>query len=301
MDQATKAGLVAQQSIDAFVESTSPPSDLITQAITLSALLSQKVAELRARGVSTTAIYRDPYVTALYAQLIGALMRIGQHPVSLRDIIGEVEEEIQQEPVRTYDDDGLPLWLPLVAGAVAYGAIKKHGGSKMADKVPLEVPSEHLPGKMTEDITSETLKAITAIVASRKAQVTLALVETLKIRAQSVAKQNKQSLKWVSELDSSTCRACLGMHGRIFEPGETIPRGHVNCRCVLVPVPKGTEDSDKEAMAYLKKKSPEERKKILGAEGAEKFSKGELDLSKAFRIQKIDGVETLTQGKVKAL
>ena len=301
MEPSTKAGLSAQQSIDAFIESTAPPAGLITAAITISAMLAQRVSQLRDRGVSTTAIYRDPTVIGLYSQLLQALTAIGQHPVSLRDIIGEVEEDIHRQPARTYDDDGLPLWAPLALGAVSYGAIKKHGGGQMAEGVPLEVPKEHLPHRPVEDITTETLKSINAILLSRKAQITLAVVETLKVRAQSVAKQTDQALKWVSELDSSTCRACIGMHGRIFEPGETVPRGHVNCRCILVPVPKDTEYSDDEAMAYLKKRTPEERKRILGAQGAAKFSKGKLELKKAFRIQTVDGTPTLAQGKAKAL
>ena len=301
MDSATKAGLAAQEKIDSFVQSSAPPPDLMTRAITLSALLSQRVAELRDRGGSTTAIYRDPVVLNLYNQLLNTLVAIGQHPVSLRDVIGDVEEDIHQERARTFDEDGLPLWVPLALGATTLGAIAKHGGGKLADSAPLEVPKEHLPSKVTEDITAQTLKSLTAIVASRKAQITLALIETLKVRAQSAAKQTDQALKWVAELDSSTCRACIGMHGRIFEPDEMVPRGHVNCRCILVPVPKDTEYSDKEAMAYLKKQTPEERKKILGSEGAKKFEKGNLDLSKAFRVQKVDGTPTLMQGKAQAL
>ena len=80
-----------------------------------------------------------------------------------------------------------------------------------------------------------------------------------------------------------------------------MPRGHVHCRCILVPVPKDTEYSDKEAMAYLKKQTLEERKKILGSEGAKKYEKGKLDLSRAYRVQTVDGTPTLMRGKAGAL
>ena len=56
---------------------------------------------------------------------------------------------------------------------------------------------------------------------------------------------NREALdgwEWLAKLDTTTCRACIGMHGRRFPIDQPGPEGHQNCRCARVPVTKSWAD-----------------------------------------------------------
>lgn len=301
MDRYTKAGLAAQGVLDSFLATTSVPSDMMSRVIFLSAELDKKVSELQQRGVSESAIYRDETVKAMYQLLIEAITAVGLHPVSLRDFIVEAEQELHDEPPVSYDDDGLPLWVPLMAGAVLLSGVAKHGGGRVVDDVPLEVSKENLPNVRSGNITVSALDSLKKVISARESQITLAGVELLKSRAKSVARQTGERLKWVAELDKRTCRACLALHGQVFDSSDVIPTGHPNCRCVVVLVPEDYESSDQEARRYLAKLSGEERKRLLGIKGAEKYKDGNLNLAGGYTIRVINGQPTVVQGRVNEL
>jgi SPP1 gp7 family putative phage head morphogenesis protein len=71
--------------------------------------------------------------------------------------------------------------------------------------------------------------------------------------------------QWVAKLDTSTCAACVSLHGTVYETSEPM-EGHWNCRCTLVPVtvlnPKA-EDIEK-GESWFANQSEATQKAILG-------------------------------------
>lgn len=54
-------------------------------------------------------------------------------------------------------------------------------------------------------------------------------------QAQNQANPTVTGWVWMASLDSSTCPACLSMHGTIHDVDEFGPAGHPNCRCTALP------------------------------------------------------------------
>ena len=48
--------------------------------------------------------------------------------------------------------------------------------------------------------------------------------------------------RWMCDLSTRSCPACVGMHGTIHPADEPGPAGHQQCRCVAVPVAKSWRD-----------------------------------------------------------
>lgn len=79
---------------------------------------------------------------------------------------------------------------------------------------------------------------------------------------------------WLSVLDPRTCLVCWHLHGQKFKSSAPV-FGHVNCRCVLVPLVKnqkpiatGAENFSKLEAGY--------QKQILGAKRFEMFQASEI-------------------------
>lgn len=81
--------------------------------------------------------------------------------------------------------------------------------------------------------------------------------------------------KWLCDLSSRTCPACLALHGTVHTALESGPEGHPNCRCTAVPVTKtwadlGFTDIDEpadvfpDARAWFNQQPPAVQLQIMG-------------------------------------
>lgn len=116
-------------------------------------------------------------------------------------------------------------------------------------------------------------------------------------------------VRWLATLDSHTCITCISLDGKAWDyEGDPIgdhaaqfrvAPAHVNCRCVLSPVPKGTGIASVDAAiqatamrassqgpiqntdfaGFLSRQSPEFVREVLGTKRAELWQAGKITLS----------------------
>jgi hypothetical protein len=80
---------------------------------------------------------------------------------------------------------------------------------------------------------------------------------------------------WSCSLSGGACAICIAMHGRVF-PVTSRLRSHVGCRCVPVPLAKGSEHPQT-GEEWLRDQAPGLQKSVLGGK-YEAFGNGEFEL-----------------------
>lgn len=105
------------------------------------------------------------------------------------------------------------------------------------------------------------------------------------VTRESYKANNVNKWAWLSAADSRTCAACFAMHGQIFDSGQKHD-GHPQCRCAMVPVVKGGTVVDGGDQVF-RSLSEEQQREILGRDGYELWSRGEVELSD-FVVQTAD-------------
>lgn len=93
---------------------------------------------------------------------------------------------------------------------------------------------------------------------------------------------------WMSALNSRTCVVCYAMHGTVHKPGEKM-ESHWNCRCVMVPLTKGSRFKPRNGADVFDELSEDEQRDILGTSAFEAYSSGEVSL-KDFVVVRRDAV-----------
>lgn len=91
--------------------------------------------------------------------------------------------------------------------------------------------------------------------------------------------------QWKSRLDSSTCAACVALHGRVFPLNRDFEHAHIRCRCMPI-VLSSRADAAPTGDAWLRLETPEVQDGILGKRGGELYRAGDVVVQDFLRLRR---------------
>lgn len=105
--------------------------------------------------------------------------------------------------------------------------------------------------------------------------------------------------RWMCDLSSRTCPACLSRHGTLHRPEESGPDGHPNCRCAAVPVVKSWSDLGfdveepkdlfPDARAWYDAQPKATQVQIMGRERRDLIASGQVEWDQLATLRHNDG------------
>jgi SPP1 gp7 family putative phage head morphogenesis protein len=247
---------------------------LVARRDRLEALQQQIVTELTHFAPQAARLTSNAQSSAVESGISDSINLIhagaGNHPFKMATAPGTRVSSRAVESIVGFASDGSPLSnLFRALGPSAARRVRE----QLITGVTLGYSTDKLASTMRDAFGNDMARALT-----------IARTETLRAYREAsrlTYAENADLLDgwiWRSARTSRTCALCWAMDGTQHAPDETMA-SHPNCRCVMIPLVKGSDTSREKGSTAFEKLPPAEKESVLGPAKHDAYLAGDLHLT----------------------